>query len=55
MITKDPRMVAQKTFLDAGHFAMDTRLDEVARFTDRYMKTHRNLFRPAAESSNCRT
>lgn len=30
--------------LDAGHFAMDTRLDEVATLTDQYMQANRQAF-----------
>jgi len=35
---------ARVEILDAGHFAMDTRLEEVAALTDQYMQAHRKTF-----------
>lgn len=36
---------ARIAVLDAGHFAMDTRLEEVAGLVDKYMQEHRSIFR----------
>jgi pimeloyl-ACP methyl ester carboxylesterase len=35
---------AEVVILDAGHFAMDTRLDEVAALTDNYMRANADAF-----------
>lgn len=44
---------AQVVTLDAGHFAMDTRLDDIAALTDRYMQNNVASFGGQAVPANC--
>jgi len=44
---------AQVAILDAGHFAMDTRLDEIAALTDRYMQNNMASFGPRTVPARC--